>query len=133
VKSRWLLLALLAVSCRSAERSVEFRIVSIDTEERAIPCVVILDNEMVRNGTTNQPIRTPAPLRVSFRKAKDASGDTERVELGVRALSLDPQGNVVGGVEPGSPSPFIEQKRFLRPEDGPTQVFILRRNKEFGG
>lgn len=111
---------------------MDFRIVAIDSEEREIPCVVLLDNEVVLDGASNQPIRTPAQVSVTFRKAKDGSGD-ERIELGVRALAVDAEGEVVGGWEPGSPSPFIEQKRFLERKDARTQVFILRRNKEFEG
>lgn len=128
----WLLAAFLAISCRSVEGPADFRIVAIDSEEKEIPCVVLLDNEIVLDGATNQPIRTPASVVVTFRKAKDGSGD-ERVELGVRALPVDSEGNLVGGWEPGNPSPFIEQKRFLQPEDARTQVFVLRRNKEYEG
>lgn len=126
-------LALSGISCRSVERAAEFRVVAMDTEERAIPCIVVLDNDVVLDGATNRPVRTPVTLQVSFREAKDQSGDLERVELGVRAVTTDSEGNIVGGLESTSPAPYIEQKRFLRPQDARTQIFFLRRNREFEG
>jgi len=126
------LCAFLCVSC-SGPQVVEFRLVTINTDEEPIACVALRDDEMVLDDGTNEPVKTPVQVKVSFKPRSDASGGYEAVKLGVKAVTVDTVGKITGGLKEGEPSPYVEDSRFVYWTDAKTQLFILRRNKQAGG
>jgi hypothetical protein len=123
---------LLCVSC-SAPPIVDFQVAAINAEEEEIPCVILLDDQVLLNDGTNQPVQTPAQVSVRFVEERHGRGELRHVKLGVRALSLDPQGNALGGVQDPEDSPYVEDSRYVDFFDAREQVFILRPNREVGG
>ena len=57
----------------------------------------------------------------------------ESVKLGVRAVQLDAEGNVLGDLTEEETSPYVEDSRFLHDDDAHTQLYVLRRNRDFDG
>jgi hypothetical protein len=134
MKGFWLLGALLCgllcVSC-SGPRIVEFRVLAINTEEEEVPCVVVRDEQVAVDHATNQPLVTPKQVPVTFASLPSGGEGYESVKLGVRAVVVDSSGNIVGGLEEGEASPYVEDSRFVRDGDAKIQLFILRRNKDY--
>jgi hypothetical protein len=126
-----LAVVLLSVSC-SSTRKTEFYVNALNTEEQQIPAAIFVDDALVLDPATNEPVRTPARVVVQF-KSKDASGRWRRVKLSTRGVSVDPQGRITFGLREGEASPYVEEPRFVDASDAEVQLFILRRNKDFGG
>lgn len=132
MKRFWLLGWLLCASC-SGPYIAEFRVRSINTDEEEIPCVVFRDEQLVVDETTNAPVLTPAQLKIAFPPRRDGGDGYQSVKLGVRAVELDAEGKVVGDLTEEEASPYVEDSRFVHDDDAPTQLFVLRRNKDYGG
>lgn len=130
MKAFWLLSALLCVSC-AGPRIVEFRVLAVNTDEEAVPCVVLRDEQVALHDSTNEPFLTPALVPVEFVPLRSGKEGYESVKLGVRAVSVDPSGAIVGGLEEEDVTPYLEDSRFVRDGDAPIQLFILRRNKGY--
>ena len=132
MKSLWIPTLLFCASC-SGPQPISFRVAAINTDEEEVPCAILIDDQVVVDNGTNEPIRTPAQIPIEFPEAKDGGEGRAGVKLGVRAVALDPQGKVLTGLKEGESSPYTEDSRFVYPDDGRSQLFILRRNKEAGG
>lgn len=117
-------LALLGTACASA-RVGEFHVSAIDSNERDITCVVLMDNEPLLN-ERNEPIKTPAWVKVPFNKR---DGRFEAAKIGVRAVKVGADGKIISGLAEGDVSPYREDWRMLDPEDPKHQLYILRKNK----
>ena len=125
-------LAVLCASC-AGERVVEYRVVAIGSEETELPCVVFRDDEVVLDKKSNEPVVTPATVKVTFKEKDDGSGGYAGVKLGVKAVTLDPQGKIQSGAKDEEPSPYLEDSRYLYWQDSRAQLFVLRRNKDYVG
>lgn|ERR1041385_4312128 len=112
--------ALLLIGCVQTSQK-DFYISAIDTEENKVPCVVMKDDNFYLD-EKNEPVLTPATVKVKF-------GGADSVRLGVRAVQVDNDGKVVGGLREGEVSPFKEDWRAVRPEDAKNQLFVLLRNR----
>jgi hypothetical protein len=116
----------LLVSCGSVEERT-FRVKALDTEEREVPCVVTRDDQVLLSGA-NEPIRTPADIKLAFKRA---GGEFEAIQLGVKAVQVAPDGKILKGLREGEDSPYTGESRYILPGDAKNQVFFLRKNKNF--
>ncbi len=121
--------ALLLAAC-SAPRQEMFSISAIDTEEKPLTCVVLQEDSLLLDAA-NEPVRTPATVKVTFKRGP--SGDYDSVKLGVRAVQVGPDGKITRGTREGEESPYREDWRGVYPTDSKRQLFVLLKNKSFGG
>jgi len=119
--------ALLLVSC-ATERTGAFRVNAFDTEEKAVTCVIFLNDEVLLDDKSQEPIRTPAEVKIQFREKAEGSG-FESMKLGVRAVEVDGEGKIVRGLREREDSPYIEDSRSVYPNDARQQTFFLRKNR----
>jgi hypothetical protein len=124
-----LTLVLLGASCSSTKK-VEFYVNAVNTEEQEIPAVLFIDDAVFLDPVTNQPVKTPARVKVPF-ESKDEEGGWRRVKLSARGVAVDPQGKITYGLRQGEASPYVEEPRFVATTDAKVQLFILRRNKDY--
>ena len=101
---------------------------ALNTEEQQIPAVIYVDDEILLN-QSNEPVKTPANVRLTFNSRDD--GSPRRVKVSTRGVVVDAQGKITYGIREGEPSPFIEEPRTVDSKDARDQLFILRRNKDF--
>jgi hypothetical protein len=123
--------ALLAASCLlvscSSPRQQSFYITAMDTEEQAVPCLILSEDHVILD-KNNEPIRTPANLKLTFRK--DSSG-YEGLKLGVRPVQVDEKGDIIRGLRDSDELPYREDWRTIYPSDAKRQVFVVLKNKSF--
>jgi hypothetical protein len=122
-------LLLLGVSCSSTTK-VEFYVNAVNTEEQEIPAVLFVDDSIFLDPATNQPVKTPARVKIPF-EAMDQEGGWKRVKLSARGVAVDAQGKITFGLREGEASPYVEEPRFVDTTDAKVQLFILRRNKDY--
>jgi hypothetical protein len=122
--------ALFCFSCAST-RQVEFKVNVINTEEKELPAVVFVDETLEVDPATNEPLRTPATVKVTFEEDSEGNGFAS-VKLGVKAVVVE-EGKITSGLREGEASPYVEDWRHVYPNDSKTQLFILTRNKDYGG
>ena len=118
-----------AVSCASV-RQTEFTISAIDTDERDVTCVIFSDEQILVNNSSNEPIRTPANIKVIFKPKSDGSG-FESVKLGLKAVEVGPDKKIIKGLREGEGSRFLEDVRWVQPTDAKNQTFILLKDKNY--
>jgi hypothetical protein len=127
MRSLGLVPALFLLSC-SAPPEKQFSINAIDTKRKEIRCVILKDNQVLRDKATNEPILTPSNIPISFKPAADEPTGFEPQKLKVRAVVLSPEGKILRGIQKADESPYFEEERFIQPNDARIQLFILRRN-----
>lgn len=113
----------LCASCASQQPNV-FQVRAINADEEEVPCVVLVDDQVLLDPSTNEPVRTPAKVELSFPTAPD--GRRRSVKLGVRPIrpgGEESEGEGSGGIL------YAEDSRFVAPTDAPTQLFVLRRSR----
>ncbi|MBI4585437.1 MAG: hypothetical protein HY717_15600 [Planctomycetes bacterium] len=134
----WLLIllilpiTLLAVSCGPLQK--EFYINAINTQEEKVVCAILQEDEVLYD-KNNQAILSPATVILTFKMKSDGS-DWEKIKIGVKAVEKDAEGKVIRGLKQEEESPYLEDNnsfRYVQPNDARTQLFILRRNKNYGG
>ncbi len=127
-----LLPVIFLVSCSSVLKK-EFYISAIDTDEKEVTCVIFQEDQMLLDNTTNEPIRTPGNIIVEFKEKP--GGGYESVKLGVRGVVVE-EGKITRGIREGEEYPYLEDTnswRSVYANDAKRQLFILRKNKNFGG
>ncbi len=116
--------AWLCASCASQQPNV-FDVRAINADEEEVPCVVLVDDQVLLDPDTNEPIRTPAKVQLTFPLMPD--GRRRNAKLGVRPIRA---GAGEGSEEQSSGGIiYAEESRFVAPTDAPTQLFVLRRSR----
>ncbi|MGQ9590235.1 MAG: hypothetical protein ACUVYA_08070, partial [Planctomycetota bacterium] len=101
-----LLVALAALAlCTSCahEQPLLFDVRAINTDEEEVPCVVLLDDQLVLDAATNEPVRTPARVEIAFPEAPD--GKRRSAKLAVRP-AVPAAGEGGAGDAPGAAAPI---------------------------
>lgn len=124
-------IVLCAASC-SSTRTHEFWVQAIDTDKKEIPCLILVNREVVRNDR-NEPLLTPGMVRIAFEQRQDGHG-IEGVELGVKSVHVEKRGTsrTVREFGEGEEPPFKGREfRTIFPTDPKKQLFILVPNPAF--
>ena len=127
MRSVGLITALFLASC-AAPPEKQFYINAIDTLNKELRCVILKDNQVLRNKDTNEPILTPSNIPLLFKPSSEEVGGFEAQKIKVRAVVLSPEGKILRGIQKTEESPYYEEERFIYPNDPRRQLFILRRN-----
>ena len=127
-----LLLPVLLAAC-SPQQVEEFNVITINQEEKQVPCVVLIDDSFVFTTPESQNhLVTPVKVKVRFDRANNEYG-YQRVKLGVKAVPTDSSGKVPQTVRPRDRSPYFEQFRHLYPNFPKNQLFILEDDPSWQG
>ncbi len=123
-----LLAVLLCVSCSSVKHRT-FEISAISTAKENIPSIVVVDEEIYKtpDGTV---VLTPAKVRVPF-EIDPYTGLFKTVNIEVRAVVKDEDGNISRGLAEDDELPFHRKDRSYFHNDPPKLLFILDRNIDY--
>lgn len=105
-----------------------FQINAINTSGEKVPAVVLLDGERYFvNG--NDPAITPTTVELEFPKSDAELSGFGLRKLGVRAVPLDDDGQVLE--DAGSASPYKDRERVIFYNDAASILFIVEENPGF--
>jgi hypothetical protein len=127
LRSLGLVPALFLASC-AAPPDKQFYISAIDNQQKELRCVILKDNQVLRDKATNEPILTPSSIPINFKPSPEEPTGFEPQKLKIRAVVLSPEGKILRGIQKADESPYYEEERFIQPNDARRQLFILRRN-----
>ena len=119
------LLAVLLTSCSSVYRK-EFYVSAYNTEEKEMPCVVLVDDQVYLDDAS-EPVLTPARVIVPFRESNDRTG-FEKIKVGVKSVELDASRKIIRGLRDDDVPAYFPDSRFVQYNDAIRQLFILKQN-----
>lgn len=125
-----LLSPLLSVSCSSVQ-NVEFHVFAKNTQERDVPCRILLNKKVLLDEQTKAPLTTPQQVIVPFRLKADGTG-YQVMSLGVQPGKQTPEGKTIYDLPEGETPDYTSEPRIILPNDAGVQLFFVLRKKSEG-
>jgi len=125
-----LLWPLFAVSC-SGVQNVEFHVFAKNTQERDVPCRILLNKKVVTDEQTKVPLLTPQQISVPIRLKADGTG-YQVMSLGVQPGKQTPEGKIIYDLPEGETPDYTSEPRIILPNDAGVQLFFVIRKKSEG-
>ncbi|HVR73281.1 MAG TPA: hypothetical protein VMT52_03080 [Planctomycetota bacterium] len=124
-----LLSPLFFVSCSNVQ-NVEFHVFAKNTQERDVPCRILLNKKVLLDAETKAPLITPQQIIVPFRLKADGTGYQVN-SLGVQPGKQTPEGKIIYDLPEGEKPDYTSEPRIILPNDAGVQLFfVLRRRSE---